>query len=129
MAVWACPGLRIENNIFYQWAGPKKPNWAVVVYAGKDGKFDLRSDYNLFYSPMDYHKIGALRTTKYDIISEGHTLAQWQENSGHDQHSIQADPMFVDVDQGDFRLRPGSPAIGGGRDGVTIGACGTAANR
>ena len=32
------------------------------------------------------------------------------------------DPLFADPRQRDFRLREGSPAIGAGKDGVTIGA-------
>ena len=32
------------------------------------------------------------------------------------------DPLFVDPEQRDFRLRRGSPAIGAGKNGVTIGA-------
>jgi hypothetical protein len=36
--------------------------------------------------------------------------------------NLDADPLFVDAEWDDFRLSPGSPAIGAGKDGVTLGA-------
>lgn len=54
------------------------------------------------------------------------TLAQWPQ-SGQGKHHPWADPMFVDAANGDFRLRPGSPAIGSGPAGATMGARGVAA--
>jgi len=38
------------------------------------------------------------------------TFAEWQ-STGHDAHSIFADPRFVDFDKGDFSLGPDSPAL------------------
>ena len=38
------------------------------------------------------------------------TFQQWQD-AGHDAGSIIADPMFVNVENFDFRLKPDSPAF------------------
>ena len=82
------------------------------------------SDYNLFFSPYEHHKVGTVQDANLRNKAEGHNLPEWQKNSGYDMHSIQADPMFVDVKKGDFHLRAGSPAIGAGKDGVNVGALG-----
>jgi hypothetical protein len=41
----------------------------------------------------------------------GLTLEQWQKDRKQDQHSVIADPGFVDVKKDDFRLKPDSPAL------------------
>ncbi|MFI5387401.1 MAG: right-handed parallel beta-helix repeat-containing protein, partial [Fimbriimonadales bacterium] len=41
----------------------------------------------------------------------GMTLEQWR-GKGQDTHSVIGDPLFVDAGRGDFRLKPGSPALG-----------------
>ena len=50
------------------------------------------------------------------------TLREWRDFSGRDLHSIVADPLYVSTAGRDFRLGPGSPNIGAGADGATIGA-------
>jgi hypothetical protein len=40
----------------------------------------------------------------------GKPLAEWQK-AGHETGSIIADPLLTDPDNGDFRVKPGSPAL------------------
>ncbi|MCK5752146.1 MAG: right-handed parallel beta-helix repeat-containing protein, partial [Mycobacterium sp.] len=44
------------------------------------------------------------------VFPGGLTLEEWRE-TGLGQHSIVADPLFTDVANGDFSLRPQSPAL------------------
>jgi hypothetical protein len=53
------------------------------------------------------------------------SLKEWREK-GFGAHSILARPMYVDPWNRDFRLKPGSPNTGAGKDGATIGALGVA---
>jgi hypothetical protein len=51
-------------------------------------------------------------------------LKAWREATGKDLHSIFKDPMYFDAEHHDFHLQPGSPNIGAGEGGATIGALG-----
>jgi hypothetical protein len=49
-------------------------------------------------------------TSGKQVKPAGMTMTQWQ-NTGHDKDSIIADPLFVDAENYDFRLKPNSPAL------------------
>jgi hypothetical protein len=95
----------IERNIVYN-ADPR-------MLSGNNWKPDshFTSDRNCFFSesgPPDF---------------DGHTFAEWQK-TGHDTHSIVADPRFVDPANRDFRLRPDSPALELGFQPIDLGDVG-----
>ncbi|MBC8443344.1 hypothetical protein H8D79_01315, partial [PVC group bacterium] len=117
-------GCRFVNNIFYY--PTSVPNAALAIsYPTKDLK--LTSDYNLFGPMVNRTQVAYVYAGSLsNLPASGPKLEDWQESSGQDAHSIQADPKFVNPRAGDFRLLPDSPAIGAGEGGVNIGACGAA---
>ncbi len=57
-------------------------------------------DWNLYFNP----------TLKRDEVKfDNGTWADWQKR-GKDVNSVYADPLFVDPERGDFRMKPESPA-------------------
>ena len=50
-------------------------------------------------------------TAGQPVTFAGLSLDQWRQQQKHDQHSIIADPLFVDAKNLDFHLKPDSPAL------------------
>jgi hypothetical protein len=69
------------------------------LLSGSWGDANVKLDHNLYWNSS-----GA----KVDFA--GKTLAEWQA-TGKDEGSRVADPDFVAPEHGDFRLKPGSPAL------------------
>jgi len=86
-----------ERNIVYWDNGSPLlgSNW-------KDDNF--RMDHNVYF-----HAGSQAVTFPGDL-----TFEQWQQERGQYQHSVIADPLFENVQQDDFRLKPNSPAIQAG---------------
>ncbi|MDR2116242.1 MAG: right-handed parallel beta-helix repeat-containing protein [Planctomycetaceae bacterium] len=103
--------LFFENNIVYWKEGILfKGDWKDETYKyyvnpnkpeGSDWKWNFESNWNVFYNPNL-----KLEEVKFDGVS----FDDWKKR-GHDKNSIYADPMFVDPEHFDFRLKPESPAL------------------
>jgi len=82
-----------ERNIVLWTKGPLLgSNWT-------DNNFKL--DYNLYWNAAGQPV----------TFFGGLDLKTWREKRKQDEHSVVADPMFVDPQKDDFRLKPGSPAL------------------
>lgn len=99
-------GVRCRNNIIYCTKDAETADlYAIYHYSDR---MIAESDYNLFFNAMGRYVIHEDTSTFGATEIE---LDTWQEETGHDRHSIVADPMFVDPENGDFRLKPDSPAL------------------
>jgi len=86
------PPSVVERNIFYLTQGE------LFHEDGGASDFRTRWDHNLYW-----------RTDGQPLLFYGETFQDWQAK-GVDQHSLVADPQFVDPARFDFRLKPESPA-------------------
>ena len=80
-----------QHNIVYWKEG--------ALFAGNLGDFHFVFDNNLYWKVGDG-----------EISFAGMTFSQWQEK-GMDKNSLIADPLFVNPDKFDFRLKENSPAF------------------
>ncbi len=58
---------------------------------------DANTDFNIYFCAVD--------------PGLGKTMLEKQQRDGVDAHSLAVDPLFVDPENGDFRFKPGSPAL------------------
>ena len=91
-------GSIIQRNIFYAAGKGRKAVYQGRTYYKHDVWLkDCRADYNLYFHAGD--------------PDWGRQHLQRERKNSIETHSVAADPMFVNVEKGDFRLKPGSPAL------------------
>ncbi|MGJ8592740.1 MAG: right-handed parallel beta-helix repeat-containing protein [Aquaticitalea sp.] len=100
-------GGTIKRNIFYSLSA--SDTFIDELPPGKEGSSEDRrgrviarakdadTDYNIYFCKPD--------------VNKGLELLEKNQKDGVDVHSKAVDPMFVDPENGDFRLQPGSPAL------------------
>lgn len=112
--------LRAWNNIFYRPSNTAGNDFH--TYDDPPTSLAL-SDFNLYYTTLSEAREPEILVGRNSSSRTFTTLSGWQNAYGRDLQSRVADPLFVDPQNGDFRLAPGSPALGAGRvGGVSTGA-------
>ncbi|WP_308635303.1 right-handed parallel beta-helix repeat-containing protein [Paenibacillus silvisoli] len=77
------------------------------VYEGELPERIASFDHNLIYEP-----VGSTDVLMGDKNTVYLSYENWKAAYGYDVHTIQGkDPLFVDAENGDFRLHPDSPAL------------------
>ncbi|MCB1125099.1 MAG: right-handed parallel beta-helix repeat-containing protein [Verrucomicrobiae bacterium] len=111
-----------ERNIVYWREGALlEGNWQDQPYTfhftasvNREARETFDSDWNLFFNP---------ETPLKEVRFGGQTWETWNA-SGKDPHSRFADPLFVDADAADFRLKPDSPAFELGFEPIDLSSVG-----
>jgi parallel beta-helix repeat protein len=104
-------GATVENNISVD-NGIKSPRTHSDIRIEHGSTAGTTVDYDLVYLTVpDTVMI-------WDSVSYS-SLAAFQNASGQESHGIYADPRWFNAAGGDFRLRPGSPAIDSANSGVS----------
>jgi hypothetical protein len=83
----------LERNIVYWESGP--------LLGGQWNDDNFKLDHNLYWNAAGQPV----------TFAGGMDFEQWKQKRRHDLHSMIADPGFVAPVRGDFRLKPGSPAL------------------
>ena len=98
--IWHMADNKTHRNIIY-YRNPKSPLYG-IHHVPEDPFRQNEVDANLIWH-------AGLPLT---VSTNGKTLS-WQDwqKEGYDVHSVVADPLFVDPDKDDYRLKPESPAF------------------
>ncbi|MGC8643163.1 MAG: DUF1565 domain-containing protein [Isosphaeraceae bacterium] len=107
------PDVAIENNTI------SHVRWAAVGLRGKESTGG-RIRHNILASAQRAVIDGdGDFSASRPVIEFNLTFTDWPARG---ETNLRGDPLFVDAPGRNFRLRKGSPAIGAGKDSVTIGA-------
>jgi hypothetical protein len=109
-------GAKIQHNIVYCSDPSYTPYIQNRTYGrGEEPRLrDCDADYNLYFSPRDPN------------WAKPHLDAE--RKFGIEQHSLSADPLFVDVEHGDLRLKKDSPAFKLGIEPIALDRIGLLPN-
>lgn len=111
---------RFVNNIFYDPVPTWKSNAA--VWMAPDELPNFVCDYNLYWRERSERMaLFGMSPSAHARLSLRCDTFEEVQTAGYEKNGAYADPLFMDVGDGDYRLQPGSPAVGMGEGGATVG--------
>lgn len=101
--------IRLYNNIFFN-DNPDMGGTLVYLAEG----VTLEADYNIYYNPYRENEVVCATFltpagTETCFDKGDFNAGAWTDQTGQGEHSLYADPMFVDAANGDFRLTGDGP--------------------
>jgi len=86
----------------------------IIVVTGKEvyepSNMFAPTDENRWGKLIDYNLFKTGEPDKFIVKDVADSLKEWNEKD-YDRHSIHGDPMFIDADNSDFRVKSNSPAL------------------
>jgi hypothetical protein len=121
ITVMSVAHMKAENDLNFQMGAAYGEIYTLIAPPAHTAWLE-EIDYNCFFNDLgefvarvETRAEGLYDENWQDITDrrkkEKYSLEQWRA-LGFDQHSVFADPLFVDPQHGDYRVRPESPALG-----------------
>ncbi|MGE4488267.1 MAG: right-handed parallel beta-helix repeat-containing protein, partial [Kiritimatiellales bacterium] len=103
-------GIEVKRNIYAQF-GERIPQFYYLTDDGNGSLQDASVDSNLFW-------------WQHNPAAASNVLTSVRNLYGFDAHGKTLDPLFMDIQAGDFRLKPESPALAMGIESIDISTTG-----
>jgi hypothetical protein len=120
--------MKPENDLNFEMGAAYGEIYTLIAPPAR-GSWLEEIDYNCFYSDLGEFVARVMPRSEVEDRESlpeqrrKYSLEEWRE-LGFDRHSVFADPMFVDPENGDYQVKPESPALKLGFENFDISGTG-----